>query len=317
MPLLYSLVGDLFPAEQRAAASSAVAISQGAGVFVGQSIAGFVGPRYGWRLPFVIVAVPALLCVGLIAATVSEPPRGMSEAALTGSRVPYRARLTRDKVQRIFRSRCNLLVFAQGLPGCVPWGVINAFFTDFLAQEKGLKVEEATAVLLAFGVGAAIGNCGGGLLGQWLYNRSKASLPMLMGATTTVGCLPLLAIINTRVSGSDSAYSGAFAWAFLGGLLSCVTAANVRAVLLNVNAPETRGTVFAVYSLMDDLGKGAGPAVVAALIVRLGRKTAFNLGISGWVLCGALLTAIARFLDNEESELQESLAARADGMDAL
>ena len=38
--------------------------------------------------------------------------------------------------------------------------------------------------------------------------------------------------------------------AFFGGALSSVPAANIRAVLLNVNAPETRGTIFSFYALM-------------------------------------------------------------------
>ena len=31
---------------------------------------------------------------------------------------------------------------------------------------------------------------------------------------------------------------------------------NVRAVFMNVNAPETRGTVFGILCIMDDVGKG-------------------------------------------------------------
>jgi MFS-type transporter involved in bile tolerance (Atg22 family) len=40
------------------------------------------------------------------------------------------------------------------------------------------------------------------------------------------------------------------ALAFFGGAFSSVPAANLRAVLLNVNSPETRGTMFAFYNLM-------------------------------------------------------------------
>ena len=38
------------------------------------------------------------------------------------------------KVPEIFRVRSNLLVFAQGIPGCLPWGVLNTYLNDFLAQ---------------------------------------------------------------------------------------------------------------------------------------------------------------------------------------
>ena len=40
-------------------------------------------------------------------------------------------------------------------------------------QDKGMGVHRATLVLLAFGVGTALGAIGGGAAGQWLYNRRK------------------------------------------------------------------------------------------------------------------------------------------------
>lgn len=43
------------------------------------------------------------------------------------------------------------------------------------------------------------------------------------------------------------------------GIFSTATGTNVRATLMNTNAPETRGTAFAIFNLVDDLGKGLGP----------------------------------------------------------
>ena len=45
-----------------------------------------------------------------------------------------------------------------------------------------------------------------------------------------------------------------YASCLVGGLFAAVTPPNVRAVLLNVNPPETRGTMFAFYSQIDDVG---------------------------------------------------------------
>ncbi len=42
--------------------------------------------------------------------------------------------------------------------------------------------------------------------------------------------------------------------AFLGGLSCAITGSNIKAILVNVNAPETRGSIFAVYNGVDDLG---------------------------------------------------------------
>ncbi len=92
----------------------------------------------------------------------------------------------------------------------------------------------------------------------------------------------------------------------------------MRAVLIGVNAPETRGTVFAIFNLMDGLGKGLGPAAVASLIESHGRLYAFNVSLSMWLLCGALLACIALTLGADERALQLRLArarnaAQADG----
>ena len=43
LPLILSLLGDLFPADQRSAVAALVQLSTGFGMAVGQMIAGFVG----------------------------------------------------------------------------------------------------------------------------------------------------------------------------------------------------------------------------------------------------------------------------------
>ena len=58
---------------------------------------------------------------------------------------------------------------------------------------------------------------------------------------------------------------------------------------MNVNEPETRGVALALHVVLDDLGKGVGPALVAVLITALGRQLAFSLSIAGWVPCGLLI----------------------------
>lgn len=58
----------------------------------------------------------------------------------------------------------------QGLFGCLPWGVMQTYINDYLHQQKGLSVELATTVILAFGVGCAVGVIAGGAAGQALYN---------------------------------------------------------------------------------------------------------------------------------------------------
>jgi outer membrane murein-binding lipoprotein Lpp len=34
-----------------------------------------------------------------------------------------------------------LLTFLQGAPGCLPWGIVNSYLNDFLAEDRGMTVE--------------------------------------------------------------------------------------------------------------------------------------------------------------------------------
>jgi MFS family permease len=82
LPLIYSVLGDLYAAQERHAVSAAVAVGMGAGISLGQAIAGFLGPVYGWRLPFVVVSIPELIIAALVLFTVHDPERGAMEESV-------------------------------------------------------------------------------------------------------------------------------------------------------------------------------------------------------------------------------------------
>jgi predicted MFS family arabinose efflux permease len=116
---------------------------------------------------------------------------------------------------------CNL----QGLFGCLPWGMILVFLNDFLAQNKGLSVQQSTFVLLVLGVGGGIGVVGGGWLGQWLYNRWKWSMSLFIGSATVVGTLPLAYLVNADVAAHPPL---TLFMALMAGLLSGTVGPNMR-----------------------------------------------------------------------------------------
>ena len=94
-PIVFSLLGDMYKQSNRIYASSLIGVAISGGTAGGQLMAGYivflfivihldknlgfeglVGPAYGWRLPFLIVAIPALLCAMLVVFTTVEPSRG-------------------------------------------------------------------------------------------------------------------------------------------------------------------------------------------------------------------------------------------------
>lgn len=234
-----------------------------------------------------------------------------------GEDMSYKAKMNWKKAKRQLRVKTNVLIFCQGLPGTVPWGVLNSYFVDFLHKQKGMTVPAATGAISVFGVGSAIGTIIGGITGQRIYNKRKSRLPVLMGATTAIGALPAYYYLNVNHYGPGR--MGLYFTCFMAGVFSSVTPPNVRALLLNVNPPEARGTIFAFYSQIDDVGKGGGPALVALLIVTMGRRVAFNVAFSFWFLCAIFLACIA-FTVEQDVQLQqrdvlEALDANNDNVD--
>ncbi len=201
----------------------------------------------------------------------------------------YEQHITTTK--ELLSSKTVLLTLLQGAPGCIPWGIVNTFLNDYLAQDCGMSVHAATATILVFGVGNFVGIVAGGAGGDYLYKKDSRYPCILSGTMAISGCFPLWVLINTTKVENDEMGLGMVirvgTFAFLAGLGSGVTGPIVKATLQNTTLPNARGQAFALLNTFDDFGRGLGPVFVAALIVSLGgRQTAFNVGLTGWILCG-------------------------------
>ena len=311
MPVIYSFLGDYFPAQRRAAASAYMGLAMGLGIAGGQLIAGLLGPEHGWRLPFILVALPNFLLIILFALLVREPRRGQAEEELKElihQGLDYPGTIHWKQIRSLFRVRTNLFIFIQALFGTVPWGVFFVFLNDFYAQEKGYPVETATLIVMVVGGAAILGGLVGGLLGNRVYNIKHAYLPLFSGLVTLAGIIPTLILINLPAGEARVALPLVFG--FLSGLIVAMTGPNIRAMLLNVNPPETRGTIFAVFTLADDVGKGLGPAVISLLILAVGRLLAFNIATLFWLVCGMILLWLVRVYPSDEEQLRLTLKER-------
>lgn len=316
LPLTFSLIGDYFSHKNRATAAAWIGLAQGLGIAVGQLMAGFVGPVHGWRLPFVLVAVPNFILAIIFLLFVKEPQRGKTEESLKElieEGIAYTGRINWKEYKNLFKIKTNILVFLQGIPGTVPWGVFFIFLNDFYSQDKGYSIQMATLIVMTVGAAAIIGAFVGGLIGNKLYNIKPKYLPMLCGASTLIGIIPMALLLNYNpqiiVPEPDPTWPLIFG--FITGFTVTITGPNVRAILLNVNTPETRGSIFSLYNLTDDLGKGFGPVIISALIVWLGRLMAFNVANLFWLICGLLLLVMIWTFPDDEAKLNAILKDRA------
>lgn len=306
LPVIFSLLSDMYEPEHRALVSAVVQVAIGAGIAAGQGISGFVGPVIGWRWPFAIIAIPAVIAALIMFFTTEEPAQGSTEAVVQVRHArdrteSYHGHFTARKVLILVQIRTNLICIVQGLPGCLPWGMVLTFMNDFLAQDKGLSVSTATTLVLAVGIGGAVGVLGGGFIGQQMYNCKPRLMPLFIGCCTLAGTLPLWVLVSAEIKGH---FYFAFLLAFITGVMSSTVGPNVRAMIMNVNEPETRGVALALQTTLDDLGKGLGPAIVAFMISGLGRETAFLWAAAGWIPCGLLLLLAYFTLEADEMAMQ-------------
>jgi len=124
-----------------------------------------------------------------------------------------------------------------------------------------------------------------------------------------IGCIPLWLLVNQN-AGSSIWTLGIIA--IIGGLSSGMTGPIVKGTLQNVTLPESRGLAFALSNTFDDFGRGLGPVFVATLIHAAGgnRTRAFTIGISFWILCGALNLFVFFTVKRDEENIQAAVAAK-------
>ena len=250
------------------------------------------GPVYGWRLPFLIISLPALFWVLLVFLITTEPTRGGigeesgrdkekqkedSRNFIVDIKSPPFSPTSHEsdknsvssgirqysgehvgmeisQVHTLLSTPSVLLVLLQGIPGCLPWGFIGVFLSDYFSLEGQLTVQAATGIMATFSLGTFLGQLLGGWLGQYLYNNFGPRWQcVLMGSSTLLGVFPLLGLLDcvqsshsvrpvsnfkTGGGGVGSHLETSFnvhGMALLAGLLATITGPNVRAVLQVLN----------------------------------------------------------------------------------
>ena len=281
IPITYSLLADYFPSNMRSAATGYLGLVVGLGIGGGQLLAGLTGPEYGWKISFIIVSVPNFIFLLLYAIFATEPKRGKSDGNVNDI-----TKINLSIIKQLISKKTNILVFLQGIAGTVPWSVFFVFLTDYLAQDIGYSVQMASLVVFVIGLSAMIGGFAGGLIGNKLYNINPKYQPLLSAVCTFIGMVPTAFLINLSPVESNTSVMYPLILGVFSGFFITITAPNMKAVLMNVNHPNTRGMAFSIYNLADGLGRGFGPFIISFFILQFGRQWGFNLANGIWFFCG-------------------------------
>jgi predicted MFS family arabinose efflux permease len=250
---------------------------------------------------------------------VKEPPRGIAEESLKDlieSGAVYTGKINLSLYKNIFKIKTNLLVLIQGIPGCIPWGVFFIYLNDFYAQDKGFSVETATLIVMAGGAATLAGSFVGGLIGNKIYNKNPKYLPLFVGLSCLAGVIPMAFLLNypSQVGVQNPSVIVPLILAVITGFTVILPAPNMKAITLDVNSPETRGSILSLSNLTDSLGQGFGPYVISLFIVAFGRIMAFNIANLFWVLCGLLQILMVFTFPKDEQSLRIIMDEKASEM---
>lgn len=296
-PITFSLLSDYVSDKNRGKASAMVDIAWGLGIMSGPLLASYaLTTDYGWRLAFILAALPSFPLMLIYWFSATEPKRGQSERHLDT--------ITSDRVslagfKQIFSNKTNVFIFLQGIPGSIPWGLLPFWIITFFRQERDFSAQDATMIWEVFGIATVIGGLMWASLGDYLFQRRAKYVAILCSSMIFIGMIPEYLLLNIEFSQQWNYW----ALAIMGGLFISVASSNTRALLMNVNAPHQRGRVFSYYNFFDSIGKGLGPAIGGIILASTSDyQLMVNIAVSFWLLC-ALLYAGTIFTVDKDREI--------------
>lgn len=306
LPLQFSLLGDLFAENERGRAVALIGVANNLGSTLGQYLSNFLSPD--WRTPFLIVSLPTFILLAIYLMTTTEPRRGQAEKLLQGRGdkvLEGDHKITLSKLIQLMKTPSAALLILQGVPGTLPWGTYGAFLNDFMKNDLGIgKISVANGFLL-FGVLSSVSQfLAGWFLDVYIETRPRI-LPVVSGLSAILGSIPLIFIVKNE----NYSVFGYSALLGVAGLLAGIAGPLIKGILLHVTLPETRGTAFALQSLMDELGKGFGPLIIAIIIEQVPEKsTGMVIGFLGWVPCGLIICLVYFTVVKDKLKTQLALA---------
>jgi MFS transporter, DHA1 family, inner membrane transport protein len=263
-PSVLAHLSDLVPYARRGRALALTEISWSLAFILGVPAAGFLIGRFGWRSPFLALAILGL--AGLIVARTFPAggrAAGAADPAGTGHRQSYRA---------VFRSPAALSGMAVILAVAMSNELVNFVFGVWLEDSFGLKLAALGAAAAAIGI-AEFG--GEGLVAVTVDRLGKMNA-LMIGLAANAAAAVILPLAGKSM-----------ATALIGLALFYLTFEYTVVSMLPVMSeilPQARATLLAFYAASFSLGRALGS---------LASPLFYALGFPAVALAAAVLNAVA------------------------
>tara|TARA_A100001391_G_scaffold160929_3_gene119721 strand:- start:5908 stop:7191 length:1284 start_codon:yes stop_codon:yes gene_type:complete len=303
IPTANAMLADYFPPHRRPLAIGIVTAGAFFGILAGSALGGYVAQHYGWRMAFVVAALPGLPVAALIYATIKDPPRGGSDDVTSFDRVTMRGSLglllgNRSYV-RFVVSGIMLTFLMFGMAG---------WFPAFLMRAHGLSQSNAGFSFgLALGLGAAGGMIGGGFISTVLARQSLrwlTRMPLYISLTL----FPLFELAIYAPTATTSLLLLGTASALCGASYGPVLAALQTVIPPNIRAVGAGLSGLAVSSI----GLGGAPLLIGMLSDHFQATMGAGAGLQRALAIAALaaIGVVFSLLSADRVFSREYLAAR-------
>ncbi len=259
MPASQSIISNLFPIENRAAAMGFLATGGNIGLMLGLLIGGWVNEWWGWRWAFAVAAVPGILLAITIRFTVKEPVRPADAA------VPEKTHIISDILSSLsaMAKVPSMRWFVAGgtLYGMSAYG-IHTFMVSYYMRFHDMGSGDAGTVnAIIVGVLGAFGAFAGGVVCARVSARYGQKWTGYIPAIAIGISVPLL--VAMLLTDNTWLAIGLFV---IPGILSSVYAGPTWAIIQELVAPSRRAMAASVYMLIYNLvGLGLGPLAVGVI----------------------------------------------------
>lgn len=155
-----TVIADFYPERERNRILSAFYVAIPVGAALGYLAGGQLGALFGWRMPFLICALPGFIMAALYGLFAGEPERGACDhLQSTRSRATFLG-LLRNPAYLSASFGLAALTFAMG--------GISWWMPEFLRRVSGLSMSSASLVV---GAATVLDGIAGTALGGWLAQR--------------------------------------------------------------------------------------------------------------------------------------------------
>jgi MFS family permease len=272
-PAGQSLIGDLFPQNQRSKAMGVFMLGLPAGIFLAYISAGAIATHYGWRAAFWFACIPGII-LALLALRIPEPVRG----GLDPGRVVTTSAGGRSAFVTVLSLPTMWWIIMSGIFHNFNMYAINSFNTPFLQRFHELSLLNASYVSsISVGAVGAIGL----LVGGWLADKMSAKRRngrLVLSAGAMAIAAPCIFLAINQPKESIAAY---VIFMTMGTITMFVYYATVYSAIQDVIEPRLRGTAVAIYfCFMYILGASMGPVGTGYLSDHFAHKAMVDAGAS-------------------------------------